>query len=67
MKDPDDDNSVIYELDTILFKKYQENGIISAGMIPKLDNGFSAKRNGVKEVLITNSDNIATGGGTRLL
>lgn len=67
LKNLDDDNSVIYELDAALFKKYQENGIINAGMIPKLDNGFKAKRNGVKEVIITNSDNIASGGGTRLL
>lgn len=64
---PDDDNSVVYEMDAILFKEYQENGIISAGMIPKLDNGFRAKRNGVKEVIITNSENVASGGGTSLL
>ena len=64
--DPDDESSVIYDLDTSLFNKYKDEGIISAGMIPKLDNGFRAKRKGVKEVLITNSENIATGRGTRL-
>ena len=36
-------------------------------MIPKLDNGFGAKQKGVKEVLITNAENIATGRGTRLI
>jgi len=49
-----------------LFQKYKEEGIISASMIPKLENGFRAKRNGVKEVLITNAENIANGRGTRL-
>jgi acetylglutamate kinase len=36
-------------------------------MIPKLENGFNAKKKGVKEVLITNAENIATGRGTRLV
>jgi acetylglutamate kinase len=50
-----------------LFNQYKEEGIIGEGMIPKLETGFRAKRNGVKEVLITNVENIATGRGTRLL
>ncbi len=65
--DPNDDSSVIYELNQALFKQYQEEGTISAGMIPKLDNGFRAKQKGVKEVLITNWENVATGRGTRLI
>lgn len=64
--DPDDDSSVIYDLDTALFDKYKNEGTITEGMIPKLDNGFRAKRKGVKEVLITNPENIASGRGTRL-
>jgi len=64
---PEDDNSVIYNLDSDLFRKYQENSIINTGMIPKLENGFRAKRNGVKEVLITNPENIAEGKGTRII
>lgn len=67
LTDPEDESSIIYDLDASLFKKYQDEGIINAGMIPKLDNGFKAKRNGVKEVLITNVENIATGRGTRLI
>lgn len=65
--DPRDDSSLIYDLDMELFNQYTSDGIISAGMIPKLENGFRAKRNGVKEVLITNPENIATGRGTRLV
>ena len=65
--DPEDESTVIYDLDTALFNKYQKEGVISAGMIPKLENGFRAKRKGVKEILITNAENIATGRGTRLV
>jgi acetylglutamate kinase len=63
---PEDESSVIHDLDKSLFNKYKTEGVISAGMIPKLDNGFRAKQKGVKEVLITNTENIATGRGTRL-
>ena len=65
--DQNDETSIIYELDSNLFQQYKEEGIINSGMIPKLDNGFQAKRRGVKEVLITNAENIATGRGTRLI
>lgn len=65
--DQNDETSLIYELDNALFQQYKEEGIISAGMIPKLENGFQAKRKGVKEVLITNFENIVTGRGTRLV
>jgi acetylglutamate kinase len=64
---PDDENSVIFDLDTTLFNKYKQEGVISTGMIPKLENGFRAKRNGVKEVLITNAENMVSGRGTRLV
>lgn len=64
---PEDESTVIYDLDRTMFMKYKEEGVISAGMIPKLENGFNAKQKGVKEVLITNAENIATGRGTRLM
>lgn len=64
---PNDESSMIFELDSANFERYKEEAIITAGMIPKLENGFRAKRKGVKEVLITNSQNIATGRGTRLI
>jgi acetylglutamate kinase len=65
--DPDDESTVIYDLDLKLFNKYKAEGIISDGMVPKLENGFRAKMKGVKEILITNPENIATGRGTRLV
>ncbi|MDD4224771.1 MAG: acetylglutamate kinase [Mariniphaga sp.] len=67
LRNPDDENSIIFELDAPMFQQYKQEGIIHSGMIPKLDNGFRAKRNGVKEVLITNPENVATGKGTRII
>ena len=67
LRNQDDETSIIYELDSTLFQEYKDEGIINAGMIPKLENGFNAKKKGVKEVLITNAQNIATGRGTRLI
>jgi acetylglutamate kinase len=63
---PDDENSVISELNYDYFKQLQSNGTIKEGMIPKLDNGFSAMRNGVSQVLITNPFMISMARGTRL-
>jgi acetylglutamate kinase len=65
--DPNDDSKIIYELQAEQFNDYKQKGVISTGMLPKLDNGFRAKRNGVKEVLITNTENLSTGRGTRLV
>jgi acetylglutamate kinase len=63
---PDDDDSVITELSYTQFKELQETGQISAGMIPKLDNSFQAISKGVKQVLITNPEQIISAKGTRL-
>lgn len=63
---PEDENSVISELTYDNFKALQVSGIISEGMIPKLDNGFSAMRNGVNQILITNPNLISMARGTRL-
>lgn len=65
--DPNDESTIIYDLDAELYEKYKREEVIKEGMIPKLDNGFRAKRKGVKEVLITNPENIANGRGTRLI
>jgi acetylglutamate kinase len=67
LQNPQDENSTVYELDTALFNQLKQDSTISTGMIPKLDNGFRAKRNGVKEVLITNTENMTQGRGTRLM
>ncbi|MDX8340189.1 acetylglutamate kinase [Draconibacterium sp. IB214405] len=67
LTDPNDETSVIYDLNYKLFDQYKNEGVISEGMIPKLDNGFRAKAKGVQEILITNPENVSTGRGTRLI
>ncbi len=67
LSDPLDNDSVLGELSEPQFIEYQESGIISSGMIPKLYNGFKALHNGVSEVLITNPENFYKGRGTRLV
>lgn len=64
---PEDESSVIYDLNLQKFNEYKAEGIISAGMIPKLENSFRAKMKGVQEILITNPENIITGRGTRII
>lgn len=61
-----DDESVISEISPLLFEKYINEGIISGGMIPKLENAFEAIEAGVKQVVITRADLIHTENGTRI-
>jgi len=63
-----DEKSVIPEIDPELFLELKAQGIISGGMIPKLENGFNALRRGVSAVVITNAQGISGGlRGTRLV
>lgn len=62
-----DDESVIKEITPAMFEKYVAEGIISGGMIPKLENAFDAINAGVKQVIITRADLIHTDGGTKIL
>lgn len=64
--DANDDSTVIPTLDYKTFKEYQSTGVVAAGMIPKLDNGFEAIRQGVASVVITNVEGLRTGLGTTL-
>ncbi|HHH50060.1 MAG TPA: acetylglutamate kinase [Saprospiraceae bacterium] len=56
--DPDDDNSVISNLNQQSYLQLKEAGIISAGMIPKLDNAFEALRENVAKVFICSPEAI---------
>jgi acetylglutamate kinase len=63
-----DDKSVIPEIDPALFAELKTKGVITAGMIPKLENGFNALRRGVTSVVITNANGLSGGlRGTRLV
>lgn len=53
LSNPDDDNSVIPVITRSDFEKYQTDGTIGGGMIPKIENALAAVDAGVKEVIIT--------------
>jgi len=61
LHDTDDEQSVIDLMDMPLFLKYKEENIITAGMIPKLNNAFDALKNGVDEVRICSPENLTKG------
>jgi acetylglutamate kinase len=58
LMDVNDDNSVIENITAKDFSTYKERGIISDGMIPKLQNAFDAINKGVKSVYIGNASNL---------
>lgn len=66
LEDADDDDSWIETISKSEFADLREKGIISDGMIPKLDNAFSALENGVKQVFLKHSKNLLTKTGTEL-
>lgn len=53
LSNPDDDNSVMPVITRADFEKYQADGTIGGGMIPKIENALAAVDAGVKEVIIT--------------
>lgn len=60
--DPNDDRSLIDRLDPLTYEHYRNEGIISGGMLPKLDNAFRALQEGVREVVICSPENLVEGG-----
>ena len=64
LQDPDDDNSVIPVINRDLYNQYIEKGIISGGMMPKIENALAAIEAGVKRVIITLSTAINGNSGT---
>ena len=58
LRDENDDHSVIPVINRALYAELKEQGIVSGGMLPKLDNAFATLDAGVKEVSITKADNL---------
>ena len=52
LTDPDDPGSLIPRITEADFQRLQSQGIVTGGMLPKLQNAFEAIRQGVKEVKI---------------
>lgn len=66
LRDANDDNSVIPDIDEAEFHRLKAQGIIAGGMIPKLENAFLSIRQGVTQVVITRADNIDGTHGTTI-
>lgn len=55
LQDAEDDNSLIPSITTESYKKLKHEGVIYAGMIPKLDNAFDALKQGVHQVRVVSA------------
>jgi acetylglutamate kinase len=53
-----DDSSVIPEINPAYYEELKDKKKIFAGMLPKLDNAFSAINGGVKKVIIGKAENL---------
>lgn len=58
LSDPGDDDSVITNINPAKYEILKADGIITDGMIPKLDNAFEAVSKGVKQVIIGHADDL---------
>ena len=63
---PDDDDSVIPLITHADFIKYKEDGTISGGMLPKIENALAAVDAGVCRVIITLATAIDGKSGTTI-
>ena len=61
LSNPDDESSLIARITPETYTLLKADGIISGGMIPKIDNAFTALERGVKSVRITHSNQIQGG------
>lgn len=64
LADADDDDSVIQTINTASYARLKAEGIVSGGMIPKLDGAFDSISSGVKRVVITHFSDIQAVQGT---
>lgn len=64
MANPANPSSVINHITPEGYARLKADGVVSGGMIPKLDNAFGSLDAGVSRVVITSADNLA--GGTVL-
>ena len=66
LSNPDDSQSVISQLNRESFNQLVADGIVSGGMIPKLENCLVAVEAGVSRVVITNANDIKNVHGTTI-
>ena len=61
LSNPDDESSLIARITPETYTQLKADGIISGGMIPKIDNAFAAIEQGVQSVRITHASNLQGG------
>ena len=61
LSNPDDESSLIPRITRESYTQLKVDGIISGGMIPKIDNAFAAIEHGVQSVRITHASNLQGG------
>ena len=67
MRNPEDADSLISTITGESYRALLAEGIISGGMIPKMENAFNAINNGVSRVIITKADAIDGTQGTHIM
>ena len=61
LSNPDDESSLIARITPESYTQLKADGIISGGMIPKIDSAFAAIEHGVQSVRITHASNLQGG------
>ena len=61
LRDAEDESTLIPRITRESYKQLLADGIVSGGMIPKIDNAFAALQRGVKSVRITHANNLQGG------
>ena len=61
LRDADDESTLIPRITRESYKQLLADGIVSGGMIPKIDNAFAAIDHGVQSVRITHASNLHGG------
>ena len=64
LRDPDDETTLIREITAESYAALKAEGVVSKGMIPKIENALKAVANGVRSVTIKHSDNLSNDMGT---
>ena len=55
-----DDSSLISSIGEVQFREFVDSGVVSGGMIPKLENAFAAIKQGVQKVIIGRAEDLSS-------
>ncbi|WP_288237963.1 acetylglutamate kinase [uncultured Alistipes sp.] len=66
LRDPEDDTTLIREITAETYVPLKADGIVSKGMIPKIENALKAVEKGVRSVTIKHSENLLNEIGTTI-